>query len=85
MINIQRSKTTPDFKSPQTHSFRPAKPQFSCPAADAASKLRLFDFPLNSELSGVCRAVELPSGRQVCEYPVVDIKMAELFKQLQRA
>lgn len=47
--------------------FRPVKPPFPTAAADRDCKLCLFDFPLNSEVpSGPCRAVELPSGKQVC-------------------
>ncbi|GBF94993.1 hypothetical protein Rsub_07494 [Raphidocelis subcapitata] len=64
--------------------FRPVKPGCSNAAEDLISKLRLLDFPLNSEITGLCRAIELPSGRQVCEYPVVNAHMADVFCGLQR-
>jgi hypothetical protein len=62
-------------------SFRPLKPQYPDAASDAAAKTRLYDFPLNADLGGggLCRAVELPSGRLVCEYPVVNAAMADLY------
>jgi len=75
----------PNNNAPSTysnHSFRRVKPPYSTAADDRASKLRLYDFPLNTELTGVCRAVELPSGRQVNEYPVVNAHMAEVFQTL---
>jgi hypothetical protein len=64
-------------------SFRPVKPGGNV-AEDLISKLRLVDFPLNNEITGLCRAIELPSGRQVCEHPVVNAHMADVFCGLQR-
>lgn len=46
-------------------SFRPVKSSYKDASQDQISKLRLFDFPLNSEFTGLIRAVEMPSGKQV--------------------
>jgi hypothetical protein len=45
--------------------FRRVKPQYASAADDRAAKLRLFDFPLNPQPGAACRAIELPSGKQV--------------------
>lgn len=61
--------------------FRPCK--FSAAAGgakrDESAKLAAWDFALNSVENGGRRPLELPSGRQVSEFPVVDARAARLY------
>jgi len=64
--------------------FRPAK---VCEAAggarqDERAKLALWDFCLNASENGGRRPLELPSGRQAGDYPVVDARAARLHDAL---
>jgi hypothetical protein len=62
--------------------FRPAKisPSKGGAKADESAKLARWDFPLNAAENGGRRPIELPSGRRVGDYPIVDQRAARLYE-----
>ncbi|KAF6250578.1 hypothetical protein COO60DRAFT_1646501 [Scenedesmus sp. NREL 46B-D3] len=62
--------------------FRPAKARCGSLDADLRAKLACYDFPLNDKDNGGCRAIELPNGWPVNEYPIICGGMNELYEEL---